>query len=162
MTVSTMALPKPPLLPRLGKRLLHEFRLVLPPTIFFLVGFHLILFTKRLILAHYMIEFTGFAVATVSALIVGKVVLVADKASFMRRFDHAPLAWPILFKATVYTLLVGAVRAIEAFIDYLSEGGTVGGGAYIAHQLAGFTSEQFLATQIWIFVLFLIYVTASG
>ena len=76
----------------------HEFRHVLPPTIFFLIGFNLILFTKRLMLADYLIQFTGFAVATTAALVVGKVVLVVEKLPFLRRFDYAPLARPILFK----------------------------------------------------------------
>jgi len=47
-------------LPRTGHFLLHEFRQILPPTIFFFIGFNLILFTKRLILEDYLIQFTGF------------------------------------------------------------------------------------------------------
>ena len=43
----------------------------LPPTIFFLVGFNLIVLTKRLILEEHSIEFTGFFAATVAALPVG-------------------------------------------------------------------------------------------
>ena len=58
-------------LARIGHILVHEFYEVLPPTIFFFVGFNLILFTKRLILADHLIEFTGFAIATVGALVVG-------------------------------------------------------------------------------------------
>src|SRR5690242_1638312 len=122
-------------LTRIGHVLLHEFRQVLPPTIFFFVGFNLILFTKRLILQDYLIQFTGFFIATTAALIVGKVVLVADKMPFLRRFDHAPLARPILFKAVVYTLLVAAARLIEALIHYVLKGGAVGHGGFIEHQL---------------------------
>ena len=66
-------------LARVGGVLLHELRLVMPPTLFFFVGFNLILLTKRLFLADYLIAYTGFLIATTSALIVGKVVLVADK-----------------------------------------------------------------------------------
>jgi hypothetical protein len=148
-------------LTRIGHVLLHEFRQVLPPTIFFFVGFNLILFTKRLILQDYLIQFTGFFIATTAALIVGKVVLVADKMPFLRRFDHAPLAQPILFKTVIYTLFVFAARLIEAFIHYVVEGGTVGQGGFIEHQLGSFSWHHFIATQMWIFVLFLIYVTAS-
>src|SRR5947208_11011534 len=67
--------------------MLHEFRHVLPPTIYFFLGFNLILFTKRMILAEHLIQFGGFLVATTAALIVGKTVLVADKLPFLRRFD---------------------------------------------------------------------------
>ena len=146
---------------RLGAFALHEFRMVLPPTLFFLVGFHLIVFTKRLILAEHMIQFTGAFIATMAALVVGKVVLVADKLPFLRRFDHAPLARPILFKTVVYTVLVFVVRLLESLVHYMVDGGAIGGGAFLEHWLAQFNWNQFIATQVWIFVLFLVYVTAS-
>jgi hypothetical protein len=146
---------------KLGRLALHEFRLVLPPTLYFFFGFNLILFTKRMILAEHLIQFGGFIVATTAALIVGKTVLVADKMPFLRRFDYAPLMQPILFKTIVYTLLVFVVRLLEAFIHYVAGGGTVGGGAFIEHTLGEFSWYRFTATQLWIFVLFLIYVTGS-
>ena len=93
---------------RIGSSILHEIREVIPPTVFFFVGFNLILLSKRLLLEQYLIAYAGFAIATTGALIVGKVVLVADKMPFLRRFDYAPLAYPILFKTVIYTLLVGA------------------------------------------------------
>jgi len=141
--------------------LLHEFREFLPPTLFFFVGFNLILFTKRLILADYLIQFTGFFIATVAALVVGKVVLVVDKLPFLRHFDHAPLVQPILFKTVVYTFFVFVARLLEAFVHYLIDGGVVGGGAFLNHVLGSFSWNHFIATQMWIFVLFLVYITAS-
>lgn len=74
---------------RILTALLREVRHVLPPTLFFFVGFYLIAFTKQLILAQHQIEFTGFMLATVAALVVGKAVLVADKMAFLRRFNRA-------------------------------------------------------------------------
>lgn len=146
---------------RIGAELLHEFRQVVPPTIFFFIGFNLILFTKRLILADYLIQFGGFFIATAAALIVGKVVLVADKMPVLRRFDYAPLAYPILFKTIIYTLFVFVARLIEAFFHYLVDGGVVGGGRFVEHVLGNFSWSRFIATQLWVFVLFLVYVTAS-
>ena len=148
-------------LAKLGAFAVHEFRMVLPPTLFFLVGFNLILFTQRLILAEHMIEVTGAFVATMAALVVGKVVLVADKLPFLRRFDHAPLAHPILFKTVVYTVLVFVARMLESFAHYAIEGGPVGGGAFFEHWLDQFNWNRFIAAQLWIFALFLIYVSAS-
>ncbi len=145
---------------RIGATLAHELREVLPPTIFFFVGFNLILFTKRLMLADYLIQVSGFLVATTGALIVGKVVLVADKMPFLRRYDNAPLIRPILFKTIVYTLLVFVARLLEAFIHYLVDGGAVGSGGFIDDMLGSFSWHRFTATQLWIFVLFLVYVTA--
>jgi hypothetical protein len=144
-----------------GHFLLHEFRQMLPPTIFFFLGFNLILFTKRLILEDYLIQFTGFFLATVSALVVGKVVLVAEMMPLLRRFDGEPLVKPILFKTVVYTVLVFIARLLEAFIHYVAGGGAVGRGGFIEEQLGSFSWHRFIATQMWIFVLFLVYVTAN-
>lgn len=146
---------------KIGHFLVHEFREMLPPTIFFFVGFNLILFSKRLLLEDYLVQFSGFILATTSALVVGKTVLVANVLPFMRRFDHAPLIRPILFKAVVYTFLVFVARLLEAFIHYLIQGGSVGAGGFIHELLGRFSWHHFIAVQMWIFVLFLIYVTAS-
>ncbi|MFO1061607.1 MAG: hypothetical protein U1E53_32130 [Dongiaceae bacterium] len=149
------------LMARIGHGVLHEIRLALPPTIFFLIGFNLILLTTRLLLENYLVQLAGFMVATVSALVVGKAVLVADKMPFLRRFDGAPLAAPILFKSVIYTLFVMLARLIEAFAHYASAGGAVGHGEFIEHVVGEFSWHHFVAVQLWIFVLFLIYCTAS-
>jgi hypothetical protein len=161
MTTYSIDARKSGLFTKVGRTLLHEVREVLPPTIFFFIGFNLILFTKRLILEDHLIQFTGFAIATVGALVVGKAVLVADKMPFLRRFDYQPLVRPILFKTVVYSIFVFIARLIEALVHYLIEGGALGHGSFIADQLGKFTWERFISTQIWIFVLFLIYVTGS-
>jgi hypothetical protein len=44
---------------------LHE---ILPPTIFFLVGFNLVVLTTNLILAQYSVAFANFMLATAAAL----------------------------------------------------------------------------------------------
>ncbi len=114
-----------------------------------------------LFLQQYLIEYAGFLIATTGALIVGKVVLVADKMPFLRRFDYAPLAYPILFKTVVYTALVGVARLIEALIHFLLAGGVLGGGRFVEHVLGEFSWSRFIATQMWIFILFLVWVTAN-
>jgi hypothetical protein len=146
---------------RVRTTIAHEIREVIPPTLFFFVGFNVILLTKRLMLSQYLIAYAGFMIATTSALIVGKVVLVADKMPLLRRFDHAPLAYPILHKALVYTILVLVARLLEALVHFLVEGGVLGGGRFLTEVLGSFSWPHFIAVQLWIFVLFLIYVTAN-
>ena len=148
MASHAMAAGRPGRVARIGRVLLHELRAVLPPTIFFFLCFNLILFTKRLILADHLIQFAGFFIATMSALVVGKVVLVADKIPFLRRCDHLPLAAPILFKTVIYTLLVFVARLLEAFVHYVAEGGVVGRGGFIEHQIAHAMQHQRAAAQV--------------
>src|SRR5215472_17079192 len=45
---------------RIGAKFLEEFLHILPPTIYFFLGFNLVLLTKRLMLAQYLIQSTGF------------------------------------------------------------------------------------------------------
>jgi hypothetical protein len=136
---------------------LAQMKHALPPTIFFFVGFNLILWTKRLILQEHGIEFSGFFTALVAALLIGKAVLVTDNLPFMRRFDGAPMIQPILFKSAVYWLCVLIVRLAEELVHFVAAGGAI---AEFGDHFAGqFPVARFLSIQIWLMVLFLVYVT---
>jgi hypothetical protein len=136
-----------------------ELREVLPPTVFFAVGFNLILLTTQLILADYMLRFGNFMLAIVSALLVGKSVLVANAMPFLRRFDSAPLIRPVLFKTVVYWVVVFLVRFLEKLSEYFFAGGTL--SDIPNYVTTHFTWHRFAAVQIWILVLFLIYNSVS-
>src|SRR5262249_29651865 len=114
-TVSTAELVPTSGIRRAGAWVLHELCEVLPPTIFFFIGFNLIVLTTNLILAQYSVAFASFMIATTSALVVGKAVLVAETMPFLGRYDRAPLIYPILFKTFVYWLFVFIARLLEAF-----------------------------------------------
>ena len=136
---------------------LAQVRHMLPPTIFFFIGFNLIVLTKALILREHDIQFTGFLTATLAALLVGKAVLITDSLPFMRRFDGAPLIQPILFKSLFYWLCVMLVRLAEQLVHFLADHGAVGDfPAYLADR---FSWARFFSIQIWLMVLFLVYVT---
>jgi len=105
--------------------LIKELREVLPPTVFFAVGFNLIVLSTDLILADYVRSFFSFLVATMTALVVGKSVLVANAMPFLRRFDTAPMIQTVLFKTIVYWSVVFLVRFLEKLVEYLFHGGTL-------------------------------------
>ena len=136
---------------------LAQMKHALPPTIFFFIGFNLILWTKRLILEEHGVEFSGFFTAIVAALLVGKAVLVTDNLPFMRRFDGAPMIQPILFKSAIYWLCVLIVRLAEEVVHFVAAGGAIAdfGDHFVNH----FSLPRFLSVQIWLMVLFLAYVT---
>jgi hypothetical protein len=140
---------------RLVSFLWEEFKELLPPTLFFAIGFNLIELTTQLVLDDYLVRFANFLVATVSALVVGKAVLVANLLPFVRRFDSEPLIRPVLFKTVVYTVAVAVMRFLERIIEYAVGGGTI--HELPAHVVAQFAWHRFVAIQLWIFILFLIY-----
>jgi hypothetical protein len=127
--------------------------------IFFLVSFNLIVLTTNLILADYSAAVGNFMLATTAALVVGKAVLVADAMPFLGRYDRAPLLEPILYKTLVYWVFVFIARLLEALVEFLMHGHSL--GEFLPHLASTFSWHHFAAVQIWIFVLFLIYVTAS-
>ena len=144
---------------RLLAFVVKELKEVLPPTVFFAVGFNLIVLTIDLILADYLSSFASFMIATTAALVVGKSVLVANAMPFLRRFDSAPMIQSVLFKTLVYWVVVFLVRFLEKLVEYFFAGGTLKGiPEYVSTH---FTWHRFAAVQIWIFVLFLMYTSAS-
>lgn len=140
-------------MPRAVAWIVHEIRQMAPVAIFFGVGFIVIVLTTNLVLADYALRFGNFVLAVTAALVVGKAVLVANATPFLRRYDTMPLAWTIIYKAGMYCVFVFAARVIE-----LTAEGWLGGTPF-SHVLATFSWHRFLAIQIWLFVLFLVYVT---
>jgi hypothetical protein len=148
------------LVQRVGAFLLREFREMLPPTIFFFIGFNLIVLTTKLLVAAYSVAVGSFLLATTAALVVGKSVLVANAMSLLRRYDRAPLIQPILFKTVFYWAIVFVARLLEHWIRFtFVEHHPL--GTFLPHMVATFDWRRFVAIQLWILVLFLIYVTAS-
>jgi hypothetical protein len=145
---------------RIGRRLLHEALEALPPTIFFFVGFNFVVFTTNLLLADYAIAVSSFMLATVAALVVGKAVLVANAIPLLRIYDRAPLIRPILFKTAFYWVIVFIARLLERFVHFsVFEHNRP--RDFFPYLLTTFSWHRFCAVSLWIFVLFLIYVTAS-
>jgi hypothetical protein len=136
---------------------IHEFKEIIPPTIFFAIGFNLIIFTQRTILADDLFQFVGLMVATVAALVVGKAVLVANAMPFLKRFDNAPLVQPILFKTVVYWAFVFVARLLEGYIHYMIDERRIVG--FFRFLLSEFSWHRFIFVQTWILILFLIYTT---
>jgi hypothetical protein len=137
------------------KTLRHEFIQVLPPTIFFFVTFNLISITKSLMLLEHGIDFSGFATATVGALLVGKVVLVTDKLPFMNQFPEKPLIYNVLWKTMIYVIAVFLVRYLEHIVPFFLELGSLG----LAHQhlMDEVVWARFWSVQIWLMTLFFVY-----
>src|SRR5262249_57523597 len=144
---------------RIGTRFLHEVREALPPTIFFFVGFNVIVLTTNLLVAQYLVAVSNFMLATLGALVVGKAVLVANKISLLRHYDRAPLLQPILFKTAFYWVVVFFARLLERFAHFLLDGNSP--ADFFPYLIEDFSWRRFTAISLWIFVLFLIYVTAS-
>lgn len=142
-------------MPALSSRLLHEFRKVLPPSLFFFCAFQLIAVTQALTVQRFGIPLYSFLKITIAALLVGKVVLIADHLPFMNRFPDRPLIWNVVWKTLVYILATTIVRYLEQLVHAsIDHGGLAEGNAALFDAMIW---SRFWAVQIWLVVLFFGY-----
>ena len=88
----------------------HELYEIIPPTLFFLIAFSLLMITKRLISLEYGIPWTGFGMAVIAALLIGKVVLIIDKLPFVNKFPDKPLIYNVVWKCLLYFIAAFLLR----------------------------------------------------
>ena len=135
-----------------------EFLELLPPTIFFLIAFNIILLTNALMLEQYGIDGWALSKAAIGALIAGKAVLIADKLPFINKFPDKPLIYNVAWKTAVYVAAALLFRYIEHVVEFMWDQ-----GGFLAANKEFWSNAvwpRFLATHIWLVVLFLAYSTS--
>jgi hypothetical protein len=138
----------------------HEFLEMLPPTIFFFVVFHVIVFTRAIVAEQYGINISSFAAATVGALIVGKSILIADALPFVNWFRQTRLIYNVAWRTFLYIIVVLLFQFLEELIPLISKYGAISTAS--EHLIEEIKWPRFWATHI-LFILFLIfYNIASG
>ena len=135
----------------------HEVLEILPPTLFFFVAFNVITITKRLMLEQYGIEFFGFVTATVGALIVAKVVLLADNIPFINKYPGKPLIYNVVWKTVIYVLVALIVRWFEFLFPLWWKYRDLSAGRQAS--LEEISWPHFWAIHIWLVFLFFVYVS---
>ncbi|MGE5777797.1 MAG: hypothetical protein ACM30D_00625, partial [Hyphomicrobiales bacterium] len=103
----------------LRAKIKHEILSIIPPTLFFFVAIGLLMLTKRLMLQQYGIPFSDFAAVVIGALIVGKVVLIADALPFINRYPDKPLIYNVAWKTIIYVLAAFVVRLAEHLVPLI-------------------------------------------
>ena len=142
---------------RILSRLKHELEEAIPPAVFFFIAFHVIAFTRALMLEEYGIPTATFVAATIGALIIAKVVLIADLVPFVNRFPEKPLIYNVLWKTVIYQVAAFVVRYIEHLIPFVREHGDL--ALANRHLLDEVVWPHFWFIQIWLLVLFFLYCT---
>jgi hypothetical protein len=139
-------------------RIKDLFLEVLPAFIFFLVMFHIMMITRALVLKQYGISAPASAVAVIGALIVAKVILIANRIPFLNIYPKKPLIWNVLLKAVVFSAITFVFLIVEGILqEARRQGGLVAG---FEHFGANVVWPAFWARDIWINVLILFYCAA--
>jgi len=135
----------------------HEILEAIPPFVFFLIAFHLLALTRSLMEAEYGIEARSIMNLTIAALVVAKVILLADLVPFVNRFPDKPLAWNIAWKTLIYMLAACAVVYLEHLWEFHGKYGSI--AAANSHMVEEVVWPHFWAVQLWMSVLMLQYCT---
>ncbi len=131
----------------------RELRHLWPPTLFFFVAFNLLALTAQLSGAPGGL--LGYATASLTALVCGKAVLLADRLPFFNRFPERPLIWNVVWKALLCSALSSVIRLAEHGVEAWNADRHLGAGARALE--ASFTWSHFTMIQLWLAVLFLVY-----
>jgi purine-cytosine permease-like protein len=111
--------------------------------------------TKRLIAKQYGIHFSDFAAIVVGALIIGKVVLIADHFKFVNRYPGKPLIYNVLWKTIVYLIAAFVVRAAEEVVPKLLQNSN--GMATIHNIIDTIEWPHFWIIHLWLGILLFVY-----
>ena len=136
-------------------KLKEEFFKILPPTIFFFVALHIVMFIRILMLEGTGLSPYSSASIAVTALILGKAVLIADMVPMINRFPNKPLIYNVAWKTLIYWLMATLIHYVERLIDFWRQAGSfVAGNRKL---LAEIVWPHFWAIQIVLFVLIAMY-----
>src|SRR5215467_9328254 len=143
---------------KLWHTLKHEFREVLPPTIFFFITFHIVLLDRALMLREYGLHLSSIAAATVMALLVAKVVLLADMLPIINRFPEKPLIYNVVWKTAIYVVASIFAHYLEHLVPvWWRLGSFQAANEQIGSEIVW---PHFWGLQIWLVVLIFLYCLA--
>ena len=77
---------------------------------------------RRLLLAHHGISYEDYGIAVIRALVLGKVVLVAETLRLGRGYEEWPLIVPTLHKTFLFTVCVAVFDIAEGLVRGLIGG----------------------------------------
>jgi hypothetical protein len=138
-------------------KLKEEFFKLLPPTIFFFVALHIVMFIRVLMLEGTAVSPSSSISIAVAALILGKAVLIADMLPIINRFPNKPLIYNIAWKTAIYLLISAIIHYLERLIDFWRQTGSfLAGNEKLLSVMIG---PHFWAIQIILFVLIAMYCT---
>jgi hypothetical protein len=129
---------------------------VIPAVIYFCIVFNLIFFTTGLALRHDETRDFSYLTVNLGALIVGKVLILANQFPFIDAFPNKPLIYNIVWKFCIYNICVVLFWAIEECIhlSYKYDNFL----AACDKLRSDILSPLFWSTQLWLYMVFLVFI----
>jgi hypothetical protein len=99
--------------PRLKARLFEELRRFVMIFAYLWLVFLVFLVHERIVLADNHIGFRFYGLAAINALVLSKIMLIAEGLGYADRFDNRPLIVPIIYKSVFFSVLAVAAYILE-------------------------------------------------
>ncbi len=144
---------------RASKWIKKEFLHALPAVLYFLFVFNLLDLTFGILMEKAGIPRVPFWGTVISALVVGKVIIVTDNLPFINAFSDRPLMFNTIWRTILYSLFSYFIRIIEHIGPVMSKYKEPGDAW--RHILGIVSWPTFWTVQVWAFVLFFMFVAAQ-
>ncbi|HYJ59292.1 MAG TPA: DUF4339 domain-containing protein [Methyloceanibacter sp.] len=99
--------------PSLKEKLYDELRKFLMMFSYLWLVFSVFLIHEWMVLASHQVSFRFYGLALVNALVLAKIMLIAEELKFADRFKDKPLVYPIAFKSIAFSVLLVAAYIAE-------------------------------------------------
>lgn len=113
--------------PALKEKVIREAKKFAGIFAYLWVVFTVLLLHEWIVLSQNHIGFTFYGLAAINAVVLAKIMLVADNARFAQQFKGKPLVYPIVYKAAAFTTLLFAAYVLEEMLI-----GGIAGRGFIA------------------------------
>lgn len=133
----------------LTAKVAREFKRLIVITLYLWVIFGLYVLDETVILGKEHIGFSSQGFAIINALVLAKVLLIAEDTGFARRFEDRPLIYPILYKALAFSILFLVFHVCESILVGLWHGKSL---VQSFPQFGDGTSRAFLCVVAILFV----------
>jgi hypothetical protein len=107
------------------KKIITETKKFLGMAAYLWVLFFLFSLHERIVLAQHQIDYEFFGIPLVSALVLAKVMLIAEDLHLGERFEDKPLIYPILYKSLLFAAVFICFHVLEDSLIGISKGKTL-------------------------------------
>lgn len=132
---------------------------IIPAVIYFALAFNLIYYTTGLVIKPGEVRHFTPLTVTLSALIVGKILLIVNALPIINMFPRKPLIYNIFWKSILYSFFTFLLWTLESFIHLTRKYKSL--VIVFEHYKLELHSPIVWATLIWLSSLFLIFVTVN-
>jgi hypothetical protein len=98
------------------EKVVHEIRQLVFMFLYLFVWFGLFTIHESIVLGQHHISYAPYGFAAVNALILAKVMLVAEDLHLGHRFEDRPLIYPVLFKSLLFAIVFICFHVVEHVI----------------------------------------------